>query len=138
MKRLLIIIALLTVAALPTFGQVAVIVNKSVPDTMLTVSALGDIYQLNVKAWHDGTLINVYWLREARSEEEAFAALLGMKPLDFRKIWMRAQLSGDGKAPAISTSNEQMIRDVATHLGAIGFVDSAKVTSAVKVIRIVK
>jgi ABC-type phosphate transport system substrate-binding protein len=138
MRRLVILALFVAIAALSSNAQVAVIVNKSVNVTSLDHAMISDIYQLNTKFWDDGTAIKVFWLREPRSIETEFAVYLGMKPLDLRKIWLRQQLSGEGKAPTTLPSDDVMIATVASTPGAVGFIETDKVTSAVRVVAILK
>jgi ABC-type phosphate transport system substrate-binding protein len=138
MKRILCSALLVALAALPSFSQVAVIANRSVPVNSISISKLSDIYLLNTKVWNDGASIVVLCFRGNEAVEQAFYGSLGVTPLEARKIWMRVQLSGEGKAPVMFTSEDDLIQKVSTTRGAIGFVSAAKVTDAVKVIALIE
>jgi len=138
MKRLIVLAFIVAMMALPSYAQVAVIVNKSVPVATAELSKISDIYLLNTKTWGNGTSIAVFWLRGSENVEEAVSASLGMRLLDLRKVWLRVQLSGDGKAPTTVTTEEDMLQRVAETRGAIGFVSLSKVTPAVRVIAVIE
>jgi|WetSurMetagenome_2_1015567.scaffolds.fasta_scaffold491042_2 ABC-type phosphate transport system substrate-binding protein len=129
---------LVVAGVLTSSSQVAVIANKSVPVNSITVSKLSDIYLLNTQNWGGGVTVVPLWLRGIDDVEATFSAYLGMKPLDMRKIWLRVQLSGEGKAPLMFTSEEELIQKVINTRGAIGFVSEENVPGDVKVLAIIK
>jgi ABC-type phosphate transport system substrate-binding protein len=138
MKSIGYLCVLVVVGVLTSSSQVAVIANKSVPINTITVSKLSDIYLLNTQNWGNGIAVVPLWLRGIDDIEATFSAYLGMKPLDIRKIWLRVQLSGEGRAPMMFTSEDELIQKVAGTRGAIGFINEESVTADVKVLAIIK
>ncbi len=57
---------------------------------------------------------------------------LGRTPLEMRKLWMRVQLSGEGRAPVTLSSETEVAEKVASTPGAIGFVRADLVPINVK------
>ena len=119
-------------------AQVAVIVNRSVPIKSADASTILDIYSLNAKEWPDGTPIIVVAMKGNENTAQKFFQFIGKRPLDMKKIWMRAQLSGESKAPIALNSDEDVVAKVASTLGAIGFVRELKADSSVKTVAIIE
>ncbi|MEO8168773.1 MAG: hypothetical protein ABI623_11030 [bacterium] len=121
-----------------SFAQVAVIVNKSVPIKSAGASTILDIYNLSSKEWSDGTQIIVIVLKNNEETAQKFYEYLGTRPLTLKKIWMRAQLSGECKAPTSFSSEEEVVAKVASTPGAIGFVHEQYADSSVQTIAIIE
>lgn len=138
MKAIIYILISLALLTADTVGQVAVIVNKSVNVSSLDASQLLEIYSLNVRTWGDGSPISLYSLRGNESVEQRFFAFLGRKPLEMRKLWLRVQLSGEGKAPTTVSSEEDLVQKVASSRSAIGFVSLEKVNNTVKIVAMIE
>jgi len=115
-------------------AQVAIIVNKSVPINSLKASTIADIYMLDTQKWSDGQKIILVDLKSKSPIQRSFYDFIGEKPYELRKIWIRAQLTGEGKAPITVDSEDDLLKKVATTTGAIGYISLSKVTDAVKVI----
>ncbi len=134
MRSILLLVAVLTLIGNQARAQVVVIANRSVQETSLTPAQVLDIYLLNVRTWSDGQSISLMCLRENDSVEKRFFSILHRTPLEMRKGWLRAQLSGQARPPEMITTEDDMVRRVAATPGAIGFVSRDKVQGAVKVL----
>ena len=134
MKKLLAFTVILVLSAIQAQSQVAVFVNRSTTVTAATAVSLADIYSLATKEWKDGSVIAVFDQKSDGLTRTKFYEFIGKSPIELKKIWMRVQLSGEGKAPGTVGSDEEMVQKVASTSGAIGFVASSKVTADVKVI----
>lgn len=132
------IIIIMFFSALNIYSQVAVIANKSVPDNSLTSAQLTEIFMLNKKTWEDGSKIVVFDLKVKEGTTEKFYESLGKLHADFKKMWMKLQLTGEGSAPAALASEDEVLSKVASTPGAIGFVNSSKANSTVKVLQTIK
>lgn len=131
-----IVILLLCIFAHSGYSQVVLIANKGVEMNVSTVTAVTDIYTLETQKSSNGVALVVFDLKTAPNEQ--FYTAIGKSATELKKIWMKMQLSGDGKAPAALTSEDEMIAKVASTPGAIGYVSQAKVTDAVKTVYTLK
>lgn len=118
-------------------AQIAVIVNKSVPVSSLTSSKLLDIYSLSTKDW-GGAKIVVIDRKNDDDTKSKFYGYMGKPAAEMKKIWMRVQLAGEGKAPEALSSDDEVVKKVASTPGAIGYVSADKVTGDVKVVATIK
>lgn len=139
MKRIsiLLFVAFLACAA-SAYAQVAVIVNKSVPVSSLNSAKVEDIYSLTTKTWDNGTKIVVFDQKADNNVKSSFYSFVGKSAAEMKKVWMRVQLSGEGKAPEALSSDDEVIKKVASTPGAIGYVSADKVTGDVKVVATIK
>jgi ABC-type phosphate transport system substrate-binding protein len=128
------LIILLTLAIVtPAFGQVSIIANKNIDASSITFSVLRNIYQLDTKEL-GGTSLTLFDLNIEGPAKKTFCDAVGLSTMELRKVWLRKQLTGNGKPPQAITTEAEMIARVASTPGAIGFVSSASVTSDVKVL----
>ncbi len=116
------------------FAQIAVIANKSVPENAIKINKVGEIYTLMAKTWSDGKAIVPVTLKSDNAETEKFFGAIGKSFLEIKKLWMRAQLTGEGQPPVGVGSDDDVISKVASTPGAIGFVNAGKVNNKVKVL----
>jgi hypothetical protein len=137
MKVLLKLFVLALLLGSHTRAQVAIIANPSVNADSLNVSQLRDIYSLNTRQWGDGRQIVPVILQGNEAAMRAFHRFIGITPLEMRKLWMRIQLSGEGKAPLALNSDEDIVAKVASTPGAIGIVNGRSDTAKVKTLLII-
>ncbi len=138
MKPISFAFVLVLLSAALADAQVAVIANRSVPEMSLTAAQVLDLYMLNVRAWSDGQAVALMCLREHPAEEKKFFDLLRRSPLEMRKAWLRAQLSGHARPPEMIAAQEDMARRVAATPGAVGFVARDKVQGNVKILLVIE
>lgn len=136
--KILVVIAVIIFSSVNIYSQVAVIANKSVPDNSVTSAQLTEIFSLNKKNWADGSKIVVFDLKVHEGTSEKFYESLGKLHADFKKLWMKLQLTGEGTAPAALASEDEVLAKVASTPGAVGFVNSSKANNTVKVLLIIK
>ena len=136
MKNFLLILVFLLSGRLTAQSHLAVIVNHSVSADTISAQQLLDIYSLNTRQWDDGKQIVPVRLQGNESGTKSFYDFIGKKSLEMKKLWLRIQLSGEGMAPIAFSSDSDVIEKVASTRGAIGFVDSDKVTDKVKILLI--
>ena len=116
------------------FAQVAVIANKSVPEKAIKIDKVDNIYTLKAKTWSDGKAIVPVTLKSDNSETQKFFGAIGKSFLEIKKVWMKAQLTGEGNPPEGVSSDDDVINKVASTPGAIGFISADKVNGKVKVL----
>ena len=136
MKLILFLVCLLGAASAQ--AQVAVIANGSVHESSLTQEQFIDVCLQNVRAWSDGTSIQLFFSKNSGPEEDRLFAFLHRTRLEMRKIWLRAQLSGHVRPPEVMPSVEDVLRKVESTPGALGVVDVVKVQGNVKVLLVIE
>ena len=133
MKKLL-IIAMFVLLGTAVKAQVVIIANKSVSAGSINKSKLADIYTLSIKNWDNGDKIVVFDLKNDGDVKDKFYGYLGKSNSDFKKIWMKAQLTGEGFAPEALGSDGEVLKRVSSTQGAIGYVSKGAANSSVKVL----
>jgi len=117
-----------------SFSQVAVIAHKSVPVDTIKKSELLDFYTGDIKKWNDGQSVVILDLKSRGDTRKAFYKFLGKRPSRMKSIWLKKMLSGEGDPPVFMSSEEEMLKKVASTPGAIGYVNQAKVSEEVKIL----
>ncbi len=136
-KKLLLSAIVLMLYTASSYAQVAVIVNKSVSASSLSAAKLLDIYSLSTKDW-GGSKVVVYDRKSDDDTKSKFYNYVGKPAAEMKKVWMRVQLAGEGKAPEALASDDEIVKKVASTPGAIGYVSADKVTGDVKVVATIK
>ena len=120
-----------------SFSQVAVIAHKSVPVDTIKKSELLDFYTGDIKKWHDGQPVVILDLKPRGDTKKAFYKFLGKRPSRMKSIWLKKMLSGEGDPPVFMSSEEEMLKKVASTPGAIGYVNQTKVSEEMKILLVV-
>ena len=115
-------------------AQVAVVVHKTAPVDTLDAQTLLDIYSLEETKWQDGSRIVLFDLKGEHDLKRTFYSVLGRRPDDMKRGWLRIILSGEARSPTLLPSPAAVLEQVASTPGAIGYVPLASVTDAVKVV----
>lgn len=134
MKSIILTMLFLLMCAPDAHSQVAIIANGSVPESSLSREQLLDICLLETRTWSNGKAIELMFLRDNGPEQKQFYEFLGRTPLEMRKSWLRAQLSGQARPPVQIASQEDLVRRVEITPGAVGFVNKQKVRGKVKIL----
>lgn len=134
MKNLLFLLFLILVLQSGLKAQVAVIVNKSVPQDTIKKTELLDFFTGDIKKWPDGKPVIVKELKAKGKVREAFYDYIGKNPSRMKSIWLKKMLSGEGDPPESITDDTAMVKKIETTPGAIGFVAKDKVSDGVKVL----
>ena len=103
-------------------AQMAIIANRQVPRDSINGLQLRDIYTLNERQWGNGTRIVPIILKGSGSCMTTFYSVVGRKPLEMRKLWMLAKLTGETNAPVALESDEDVVAMVSRTPGAIGII----------------
>lgn len=133
MKALIVGIVLFAAAgpvAGPALSQVAVVANKSVPVTSIDNRMLLDLYRGDIKTWNGGQKVVLVDLKPRGSLKDAFYAFLGTSASRLKSIWMKNMLSGEGDPPESFDSEDEILKQVASTPGAIGYVSIDKARQA--------
>lgn len=121
----------------PSHSQIVVIANKNVDLVLNTNTQASDIFTLEVQMSKNNVPIVVFDLKSGEVQEKFYAAL-NKTSTELKKIWMKAQLSGQGKAPESLDGESAMITKVASTPGAVGYVSESKATADVKILFVIK
>ncbi|KAA3618465.1 MAG: hypothetical protein D8M58_13455 [Calditrichaeota bacterium] len=138
MKKYILSFVIILMFSMAANAQVSIIVNKSVSESSLDAGKLKSIYTLKTTKWADGSKIVVFNLKTKGESQNKFYGHIGSKANDLKKTWMKAQLTGEGKAPKSLGSEDEVVQKVASTPGAIGFVSTSKVSDDVKTIATIK
>ena len=130
--KMLILLLLLMFTSIQ--AQVAIIANKSVTTKSIRADELSEIYSLNKQRWNDGARIIVCDIKKTMEIKSQFYGFIHKSPYELRKIWIRAQLTGEARIPFAFNKEEEILKKVSETPGAIGYIDLAKVTTDVKIL----
>lgn len=108
MKSFIMLLVATALCASVASAQVAVIVNKSVGAASLTSAQCAAIYSLDNKTWPNGDKVVVFDSKNSTTKNKFFT-FIGKTDAELKKIWMRVQLSGGGKAPEGLASDEDIV-----------------------------
>jgi ABC-type phosphate transport system substrate-binding protein len=134
MKQIVFLLFAVTLICFSLQAQVAVVAHKSVAASSVSRSELTDIYTLSTTMWENSAPIVVCDMRSDNPTKGKFYSSIKKSPNDLKKIWMRIVLSGEGKAPEMLDSEDEVLDRVASTPGAIGYVNASKVRGDVKVL----
>ncbi len=126
MKYFCFVLFLAAVYVPVNYAQVVVIVNKSTPVSKISAGSLLQIYILKNTKWSDGTKIVVF-NNKGQSSSQKLCDFIGMDIISLRKLWMKLQLSGEGKAPEAVDNDDEMVKKVASTAGAIGYINASAI-----------
>ena len=132
------IAALLTCFVFPQVGVgQELIANKDLADKVLSRNEARLFFTLRLQRWGDDQAVKVFVLPDDHPVHREFAkTVLGLFPYQLRRVWDRQLFSGTGQAPIIVSSEQEMLRRVATTPNAIGYVAGAPVDGSVRVLEV--
>lgn len=105
-----------------------VVVNPSVQERALTRGALRAIFSMRLRTWPDGSSIKVFVLGDNSPLHVKFSKnILNVFPYQLRRTWNRLVYSGTGQAPIQVESIKEIVEQVASTPGAIGYLPEGKV-----------
>src|SRR5262245_30492876 len=144
MTRLLVIswlAAALALAALsPAIAEPAafrVIVNAANPAAKLDQQYVADASLKKRTRWADARAIQPVDLGQKTSARGAFSHdILGRDVVSVRRYWAQQVFSGRGVPPPELANDSEVVKFVATHGGAIGYVASGAALVDVKVVEV--
>lgn len=84
--------------------------------------------------WPDGKRIHVFVLRDNHELHRQFTKTkLNMFAHQFRRIWDRLIFSGTGQAPTTVNSITEMIDNISSTPGAIGYIENQPVEKDIRI-----
>jgi hypothetical protein len=120
-------------------STLVVIVHKSNTVPFVSKSQLADIYFGRSSTWPNGARLRpVVRPRGTEAGRIFFSSTVGIDPGKYSRHWQQKQLSGAGLAPASAESTAAVIKAVAAHPGAIGFLSADEVPANMDGVRVVE
>lgn len=117
--------------------SVYVIVNPANPQRNISQTGLNAIFNMRLRHWSDGSPITVYVLQDEDPLHKTFCKQkLHVFPHQIRRGWNRLIFSGTGQVPLLVETKEEMLKQVSTTPGAVGYLSGKDLTSAVKILEI--
>lgn len=133
MRALLLLFGII-LSSLVEAGGLLIVASPQVPDTVISVKQLADIYTSKKTFWA-GNIQVVPVNREASSvEREIFSgAVFDLSTQDMGEIWNRLAFQGK-LPPLIQTSDQAVLGFVRSVPGAIGYINANQQPDGVKVL----
>jgi ABC-type phosphate transport system substrate-binding protein len=117
--------------------EVVIIAHPSVSVDQITSAEVRDFYTGDIKEWRNGDAVVVMALKPRSDAKKAFYKYLGMSSSRMKSIWMKNMLSGDGQPPRAHETEEEVLKNVASTPGAIGYVRRSLVTAEVTTLAVI-
>ncbi len=122
----------------PQSEKIAIIAHAGLAVDSVDADFITKAYTLTFQRWEDGSKITVFNYKDDTDIKTRFYAYIDQKPAALRKVWLRYQLTGEGRPPRAVKNEKAMLDKVAETEGAIGYVALERVTEDVKIITIVE
>ena len=129
-------LSLLGLAAAPhaAWADIVVIVHPS-NTASIDDDAISKLFLGQLKTFPGGAAATPVDQKNAETSGEFHTKVLNTSSKEVRKIWARQVFTGGLRPPAALDNDEAVVQFVSTTPDAIGYVQAAKVTNKVKVIR---
>lgn len=119
-------------------AQLAIIGHPSLEQAGVSKAELRDIFLDRTSSFSDGTRAEpVSQPPRSQAREEFMAKVLGMDERALKSYWAKRMFTGRARPPKELSGNEEVRGWVASHPGALGYVDGDAVDSSVKVLLII-
>lgn len=113
------------------------IVNQENPVSAAGTHEIADWFLKRATRWSDGELVYAVDLRPDASARRAFSERVLKRSVSaVRNYWQQRIFSGRDVPPPELDSDEAVIRYVASHRGAIGYISQCVQGSGIKVLRV--
>ena len=137
MRKLVLALIISTILPIASFAKIAVIANKDVKTSSINKAKLLDVYSLDINEF-GGSKIKIFDYSSENPVKTSFFGFLEKSIAEFKQVWMKKKLTGNGNPPISVGSEDDMLSKVASTPGAIGYVSSDKVNASVKVLLEIK
>lgn len=119
-------------------AEPVLIVNTGNSTTELTASEISKIYTGKMSTWSasGGKIVPVDQNLNSEIAGQFLKDYLKKSNSEYKSMWMSKMLSGAGSAPKALANDAAVIDFVAANSGAVGYIDKASLTGAVKEIQI--
>ncbi|MEJ2405338.1 MAG: substrate-binding domain-containing protein [Candidatus Thiodiazotropha sp.] len=114
---------------------VDLVANRSIDFETISKSTLRSIFSMRMTQWPDGTPIRVFVMGDKTPQHTDFAKhILGVFPHQLRRAWDRQIYSGMGQAPIKVETEQEMLEQIATTPGAIGYLSEEYINEQVRIL----
>ncbi len=121
----------------PLVASAGVIAHPGVGVSTLSSASLRNIYTLRQTQWPNRLAIVIFVLPDDHPVHETFSKeKLGMYPYRLRQTWDRLSFSGMAKAPIEVRDEQEMLAQVRSTPGAIGYTSKDISYDGIKIIRL--
>ncbi|GGX10250.1 substrate-binding domain-containing protein [Undibacterium macrobrachii] len=127
-----VVVGLFTSSA--AIADVVVIVNPA-NSAAIDEEQIAKIFLGQTKTFSNGSEATPIDQKEGPLREEFGNKLLKKNPSQLKAQWARQIFTGGAKPPKEMTSDDEILKFVASTPGAIAYVDSSKVNKSVKVVK---
>ncbi|MEZ5540309.1 MAG: hypothetical protein R3E63_10275 [Pseudomonadales bacterium] len=136
MKRIAAVLSIFFAASVSTtYADIAVIANRNMPISTVTVEQAAAIFLSQLDVLADGTqLIPVDQENEQVAREEFYSKVIKKTPSEMNAYWSRLVFSGEGQPPKKISGDAEVIALVKANPNIVGYVDAATVDDTVKVL----
>jgi len=132
--RLVVVVLLSSVFAVNSWAEVAVIVHPSVADSASNKD-ISRIFLGKSKSLPGGQKVTPISLAEGNAATDEFNdKVLGKSASQLKSYWSKLIFTGKGQPPTELGSDADVVAKVSSDPNSIGYVSSASVTDAVKVL----
>lgn len=137
-KRLKMGLTCLTVTLWPfMLTAQELIVNEAVPNARISQNEARLCFTMRLPLWENNLPVKVFVLPDDHPLHRQFAkSILGLFPYQLRQVWDRQIFSGTGQAPVTVATEQEMVEQVASTPGGIGYVKSASAYSQVHTLEV--
>lgn len=102
---------------------ILIIGSKNIPESSLSKTDVQNIF-LGKKTKVDSTKISFVILKEGDIHEGFLKEYLSRTPSQYDKYWKKMIFTGQGKAPKVFKTEEELVEYIKTTEGVIGYISS--------------
>ena len=114
---------------------VAVVVNPDNSTSSLSKEQVAKIFLGKTKCFPNGSQVTPLDLQKDSSVRDKFySKVVNKNESQLTSYWARKIFTGKGQPPRVLSDNSEMISNVSSIKGAIGYIDDSAVNSKVKVV----
>lgn len=133
MRKLFVLIAQFFLMS-SLYADVAIIVHKDNSNNKISQNEVSRLYLGKLKKFPNGTDAIPIDLASGASKKHFYAKVVRKNDAQLRAYWSRIIFTGKGQPPRQESSEDSVVNLVGSNPNLIGYVDTSKVTDAVKVI----
>lgn len=116
--------------------DVVIIANPDVPASSLSSEDIQKIFIGQKTEWENGSKIIFFTMGEATTNEAFLEKYVGKSSAQFNTFWKKQVFTGKGSMPKSSANDQEMVSNVTSQSGAIGYVSTGADLGSAKTISI--
>ena len=130
--RLIFLLSLLCLLALPARAEIVVIVHPDSPLLKLTARDVSDLYLGRIRTVNGERPLVLDVTTDSPLRERFFKSLVGIDLIRLNAYWARLQFSGDTQPPPQLASGQAIVDAVSRNRLAIGYVNADQLKASVR------